>query len=154
MDTLRADIRHALRMMRRSPGFTITAVSALALGIGANTAIFTVVDAVLLKPLPYPDPDRVVQLMLKSPQGSGATASVPLYNTWRAQDRVLQDVTAYDLGGPGINLSGGDRPEQVKGIHVSREYFHLFNAPVARGRTFTQDEDRPRGPRVVIMSFG
>ena len=154
MDTLRADLKHALRMMRRSPGFTITAVSALALGIGANTAIFTVVDAVLLKPLPYPDPDRVVQLMLKSPQGSGATASVPLYNTWRAQDRVLQDVTAYDLGGPGINLSGGDRPEQVKGIHVSREYFRLFDVPVARGRTFTQDEDSPRGPRVVVMSFG
>src|SRR5579862_612218 len=115
MDTLRADIRHALRMMRRSPGFTITAVSALALGIGANTAIFSVVDAVLLKPLPYPHPERVVQLMLHGPQGNADIASVPVYNAWRTEDRVFDDVTAYDFGGPGLNLSGGDRPEQVKG---------------------------------------
>ena len=154
METLLADLKHALRMLRRSPGFTITAVSALALGIGANTAIFSVVNTVLLKPLPYPQPDRVVQLMLRSPQGSGAIASVPIYNTWRAQDRVLEDVTAYDLGGPGLNLSGGDRPEQVKGVRVSREYFHLFGVPMIKGRAFTADEDVPRGPRVAVISFG
>jgi putative ABC transport system permease protein len=154
MDTLIADLKHALRMLRRSPGFTLTAVSALALGIGANTAIFSVVDAVLLKPLPYPEPGRVVQLMIRSPQGSGAAASVPIYNTWRAQDRVLADVTAYDMGGPGLNLSGGDHPEQVRGVRVSREYFQLFGVPMMKGRPFTAEEDLPRGPRVAVIGFG
>jgi putative ABC transport system permease protein len=88
------------------------------------------------------------------PQGSGAIASVPIYNTWRAQGRVLEDITAYDLGGPGLNLSGGDRPEQVKGVRASREYFHLFGVPMIKGRAFTADEDSPRGPRVAVVSFG
>jgi putative ABC transport system permease protein len=154
MDTLIADLKHSLRMLRRSPGFTLTAVSALALGIGANTAIFSVVDTVLLKPLPYPEPGRVVQLMLRSPRGSGAIASVPIYNTWHAQDRVLADVTAYDMGGPGLNLSGGDRPEQVRGVRVSREYFQLFGVPMMKGRSFTAEEDLPRGPRVAVIGYG
>jgi len=154
MDTLIADLKQALRVLRQSPGFTATAVSALALGIGANTAIFSVVNTVLLKPLPYPQPDRVVQLMLHDPQGNAPIASVPIYNIWRAQDRVLEDVTAYDFGGPGLNLTGGDHPEQVKGIRVSREYFRLLGVPVAQGRAFTADEDLPRGPRVAVVSFG
>jgi putative ABC transport system permease protein len=149
---MNADLKLAFRMLRRSPGFTATAVSALALGIGANTAIFSVVDAVLLKPLPYPDPDRMVQLMLRP--GSGVTASVPIYNALRGLDRVLEDVAAYDFGGPGLNLSGGDRPEQVRGVHVSREFFRLFGARMAHGRAFTAAEDLPRGPRVAVMSYG
>ena len=154
MDTLINDLKHTIRMLRRTPGFTVTAITALALGIGANTAIFSVVNAVLLKPLPYPDPDRIVQLMGVSPQGSFAAASVPLYNVWRAQTQILQDVAAYDTGGPGINIVGGDRPEQVKGIHVSHEFFRLFGVPITLGRAFTPDEDRPRGPNVVVISDG
>ena len=133
METLIHDLKHALRMLRQSPGFTATAISALALGIGANTAIFSVVNAVLLKPLPFPEPDRIVPLMNSSPQGTFPGACVPKYNVWRAQTQVLEDVAAYDTGGPGLNLSGGDRPEQLKGIHVSHEFFHLFGAPVALG---------------------
>jgi putative ABC transport system permease protein len=154
VDAFLGDIRHAFRVLRHSPGFTATAICALALGIGANTAIFSVVNAVLLKPLPYPQPDRIVQLMNSSPQGSFAAASVPKFNVWQAQTQVFEDVAAYDLGGPGINLSGGDRPEQVTGIHVSREFFRLFGAPLARGRTFSAEEDRPRGDRVVVLSNG
>ncbi len=150
MDTLISDLKHTIRMLRRTPGFTVTAIAALALGIGANTAIFSVVNAVLLKPLPYPDPDRIVQLMGVSAQGSFAAASVPLYNVWRAQTQILQDVAAYDTGGPGINIVGGDRPEQVKGIHVSHEFFRLFGVPITLGRAFTADEDRLRGPNVVV----
>ena len=142
METLVNDLKHAFRMLRRSPAFTATAVSALALGIGANTAIFSVVNTVLLKPLPFPEPDRIVQLMNRSPQGTFPGASVPKYNVWRAQDKVLEDVAAYDTGGPGINIAGGERPEQVEGIHVSREFFRLFGAPVILGRTFSHDEDR------------
>ncbi len=154
MDTFLQDLKHSLRLFRRSPGFTATAIAALTLGIGANTAIFSVVYNVLLKPLPYPDSANIVLLMNSSPQGNFPAASVPKFNIWRAQSQVLTDVAAYDTGGPGINITGGDRPEQVKGIHVSREFFNLFGAPVALGRTFTADEDRPGGANVVVISNG
>ncbi len=154
METLVHDLKHALRMLLRSPGFTLTAVVALALGIGANTAIFSVVNTVLLKPLPFPQPDRIVVLVNTGPQGNFPGASVPRYNTWRAQGLVLQDVAAFDTGGPGINITGGERPEQVKGIHVSHEFFDLFGASTQLGRSFTPDEDRPRGGNVVVISNG
>jgi putative ABC transport system permease protein len=154
LEILASDVKHAFRTFRRSPGFTVTAVAALALGIGANTAIFSVVDTVLLKPLPFPSADRIVILMNSSPQGNGPAASVPKYNVWRSQTQALQDVAAYDAGGPGLNLSMGDRPEQIKGIHVSREFFQLFGAQTQLGRTFTPEEDRPRGGNVAVLSNG
>jgi predicted permease len=154
MEKLIADLKHALRMFRQSPGFTLAAVSALALGIGANTAIFSVINTVLLTPLAFPEPDRIVALEETSPQGKAPWASVPKFNTWRRQTRVLEDVSAYDAGGPGLNLGGGDRPEQVKGIHVSHEFFHLFGADTMLGRTFTAEEDRPGGPRIAVLSNG
>ncbi|MBZ5591601.1 MAG: ABC transporter permease [Acidobacteriia bacterium] len=154
MDTLLQDLKHSLRILRQSPGFTVTAIAALALGIGANTAIFSVVNTVLLTPLPYPQPDRIVQLMSATPQGNFPGASVPKYNIWRAQTQVLEDVAAYDAGGPGINISGGERPEQLKGIHVSYEFFHLFGANPVLGRTFSKAEDFPRGGNAVVLSNG
>ena len=154
MDTFGADLKQALRVLRQSPGFTATAIAVLALGIGANTAIFSVINAVLLMPLPYPDAGRIVILENTSPQGRGPAASVPKYNVWRRQTSVLEDVAAYNTGGPGINLSGSDRPEQVKGIHVSHEFFHLFGAPIALGRTFTAQEDSPHGGNFVVLSNG
>ncbi len=99
-------------VFRQSPGFAVVAVSALALGILANTATFSVINAVLLRPLPFPDPDRIVVLMNSSPQGSGRAASVPKYNTSRKRTNSLEYVSVYDTGGPGLNLSGGDHPEQ------------------------------------------
>jgi len=154
MGTFVTDVKHAFRMFRQNPGFTATAVSALALGIGANTAIFSVINAVILKPLPFPDAERIVVLMNSSPQGSGPAASVPKYNVWRKQTQALEDVAAYDTGGPGLNLSGGDRPEQLKGIHVSHEFFRLFGAQTLLGRTFAAEEDRPRGGNVAVLSNG
>jgi predicted permease len=154
METLWMDLKHAFHMLRQSPGFTATAITALALGIGANTAIFSVVNTVLLKPLAFPEPDRIVTLLTTTPQGSFPGASVPKYNTWRRQTQVLEDVSAYDTGGPGLNLGGGDHPEQLKGIHVSYEFFHLFGARAAIGRTFTAAEDRPRGGNVIVLSDG
>jgi len=154
VDVLLQDIRYACRTLRRSPGFAATAIAALALGIGANTAIFTVINTVLLQPLSYPDPDRLVQLELSSPQGKGNITSIPKFNIWKEQAQVFQDVSAYDQGGPGINLTGGDRPEQLKGIHVSSSFFQLFGARVVAGRTFSSEEDRPGGPPVVVVSGG
>jgi hypothetical protein len=133
------------------PGFTIAAVLALALGIGANTAIFSVVNTVLLKPLTYPEPDRIVQFLLTSPEGSGPAASVPKFAIWKAQTNTFQDVAAYDFGGPGWNLTGGAYFEQVKGIHVTQDYFKLFGAQIERGRAFTHEDDTPHGPHAVMI---
>ncbi|MGC1186495.1 MAG: ABC transporter permease [Candidatus Acidiferrales bacterium] len=154
LENLSTDIRYALRMLRKSPGFTIVAILTLALGIGANTAIFSVVNTVILQPLAYPNPDRLVELEMTSPQGNSNITSVPKFNIWREQTQVFDSVAAYDLSGPGINLTGVDLPEQLKGIHASADYFRVFGAPVALGRTFTSGEDRPGGPDVVVISNG
>jgi len=153
-EVLLQDIRYACRTLRRSLGFAATAIAALALGIGANTAIFTVVNTVLLQPLSYPDPDRLVQLELSTSQGNGNITSIPKFNIWKEQTQVFQDIAAYDQGGPGINLTGGDRPEQLKGIHVSSGFFQLFGARVVAGKTFSAEEDRREGPPVVVLSGG
>ena len=147
------DVKHALHLFIKSPGFTITAVSALALGIGANTAIFTVVNAVLLKPLSYPDAERIVEIELSGPQGNAAIASIPKFHIYQQQTSIFKEVAAYDFAGPGYNLTG-DRPEQVHGIHVTESYFRLFGAPVMLGRTFTPQEDLPHGGNAVVLSYG
>ncbi len=153
MDEFWQDLRYSLRTLLSSPAFTITAIAAIALGIGANTAIFTVVNTILLKPLSYPDPERIVQLMNITPDGNWAGSSPTKFNNWRAQTSVLEDVSAYDFGGPGFNLTGAV-PEQVHGIHVSEAFFRLFGAPVILGRTFTPQEDSPNGGHVVVISYG
>jgi putative ABC transport system permease protein len=147
------DVKHALHLFAKSPGFTIAAVSALALGIGANTAIFTVVNAVLLKPLTYPDADRIVQIELTSPNGNAAYASVPKFEIWRQQTSVFKDVGAYDFAGPGFNITG-DRPEVVHGAHVSEAWFRVFGVPFTLGRGFTPGEDLPHGGKVAVLSYG
>ena len=95
MDTLLKDLKHSLRMFLRSPGFTIAAVAALALGIGANTAIFSVINTVLLKPLEYPDPDRIVQFVNTSPNGAFPAASVTKFNLWRLWNFALDGVVSF-----------------------------------------------------------
>src|SRR5262245_23324234 len=137
-------------MMRQTPAFTLAAVAALALGIGANTAIFSVVNAVLLKPVPYPDPDRIVMFMNTSPQGQGAAASPAKIQHWREQSSVVQDAAAFRFGV--VNYTGGEIPEQLRSGQVSADFFKLFGAPVVQGRTFSADEDRPNGPKAAILS--
>ena len=141
------------RQFAQAPGFTIAAVTALALGIGANTAIFSVVDAVLLKPLSYPDPDRIVELLLTSPAGVTAGSSATRFNVWRQETAIFQDVAAYEYASRGVNLTGAF-PEQIRAIHVSAAYFRLLGAPVVQGRPFTAEEDRPNGPHVAVLSYG
>jgi putative ABC transport system permease protein len=149
---LLGDVKHAFRVFRQAPAFTVTAITALALGIGANTAIFSVVNTVLLRPLPYPNADRMVELRLAFPQGGQDVISIPDLVAMRELTEALQEVAAYDYSGPGINLTGGDLPVQVKGVHVSAEYFRLFGAPVALGRSFTPEEDHPGGGNFVVIS--
>jgi putative ABC transport system permease protein len=153
MGSLWNDIKHSVHMFIKNPGFAIAAVAALALGIGANTAIFTVVNAVLLKPLSYPNADRIVAFLLTSPDGSNPIGSIPKFHIWQQQTSVFKEVAAFDFAGPGFNLTG-DRPEQIHGIHVTEGYFRLFGAPVMLGRTFTPQEDSPNGGKVVVLSYG
>jgi putative ABC transport system permease protein len=153
METIAADLRHALRVLWKSPGFTLVAVAALAFGIGANTAIFSVVNAVLLSPLPYPDAERMVQVQRGFPNGSGNSQSIPKFFNARRND-LFEAMAAYDFEGPGLNLSGGDRPERVKAIHASADFFRVFGVAPALGRGFVADEDRPGGQRVAVLSDG
>ena len=147
------DFKHSLRMFAQNPAFTIPAVLALALGIGANTAIFSVINTVLLKPLTYPEPERIVQFMLVFRNNSGPGASVPKFMNWKSQANVFEDVAGYDFGGPGLNLTGGAFPEQVQGIHVTADYFRLFGARPLYGRTFSTQEDSPHGGHVAVLKL-
>jgi putative ABC transport system permease protein len=148
------DLKHALRMLLHSPGFTIAAVAALTLGIGATTAIFSVINTVLLKPLTYPDTDRIVQFHVDTPTGPDFGGSPTRFNILREQTQAFQDVVAYEFNAIGLSLTGGAYPEQVHAIHVTADYFHLFGAPVIEGRTFNADEDRPNGAHVAVLSYG
>jgi len=152
LELLWQDVRFGMRQLLRNPGFTLAAVAALALGIGANTAIFTVVNAVLLKPLTYPNADRIVEFLSTSPSGSINWATIPKFHNWQQQTSVFKEVAAYDWTGPGFNIAG-DRPEQIHGIHVTEGYFRVFGAPVILGRTFTPQEDAPNGGKVVVLSY-
>ncbi len=152
MGELIQDLQYSFRTFLRSPGFTLTALAALALGIGANTAIFSVVNTVLLKPLVYPEPGRIVALMNINRQGTNGASSPTKFNLYRAQASVLQDVAAYH--NTILNITGNENPEQVAGMEVSEAFFRLFgNAPVL-GRGFTKEEDLPKGGNVVVISDG
>src|SRR2546425_714161 len=151
MDGLLAALRYACRVIVKNPAFSAVAIAALALGIGANAAIFSVVNGVLLQPLPYSEPERLMRLCRKYPNGEGCAVSLPKFMTWR-RAQAFDAMTAYDFAGPGVNLSGGDRPEQVRGIHVSADYFRVFGTIPAIGRTFTAEEDRPGGAYVAVLA--
>ena len=144
------DLKHSLRMFAQSPAFTLAAVSALTLGIGVNTAIFSVVNTVLLRSIPFPNPDRLVLFMNTSPQGSGPSASPAKFQHWRRQDSVVEDVAAFRFGV--VNFTGGTFPEQLRSAQVSADFFKLFGGQTVLGRTFSEEEDLPKAPRVVVLS--
>jgi predicted permease len=152
MGTFLADLRYALRTLRSNAGFTAVAMTALALGIGANTAIFTVVNAVILAPLPYPQPDRLVRLGRQYPGGNSYSNSIPKYMVWR-QNNVFDAMTLYEQGGLGMNLGTGGHPEQAKASHVSKDYFQVFGVSPALGRSFNQAEDLPHGAAAAVLSY-
>ena len=149
-ETFVRDLKHSLRMFAQSPAFTLAAVAALTLGIGANTAIFSVVNAVLLKPVSFPDPDRVVMFMNTSPQGTGTAASPAKLQHYREQTEVVQDVTGFRTGI--VNYTSGTFPEQLRSGQVTADFFRLFGAPLIRGRGFTAAEDLPDAAKVVVLS--
>jgi predicted permease len=145
------DFRYAVRTLARSRGLAAVTILTLGLGIGASTAIFSVVDAVLLKPLPYPTPDRLVTLVSTVTQGTIPLESSRRFNAWRLQTQTFEDVTAYTM--KVSNLTGQDA-DQILSFWTNESFFHVFGARMAHGRPFTVDEDRPGGRSVAILTFG
>lgn len=152
METLIQDIRYGLRTLRKSPGFTTVAVITLALGIGANTAIFSVVNTVLLAKLPYRDPDRLVMVWGINPQQGGEIFPVSpgVFAAWKSESKVFAGVAAStdDLD----TITGAGDPEMVVGYDFSADYFNVIGAKPELGRTFLPEEDRPGGPNVAVLS--
>src|SRR3954466_11969079 len=150
MEAFVKDLKHSFRMFVQSPAFSLAAVAALTLGIGANTGIFSVVNAVLLKPVAVPDPDRVVVFMNVTPRGSGPAASPAKFAHYRQQTDIVQDVSAFNTGV--MNYTGGNFPEQLRSGRVSADFLKLVGAPFLRGRNFTAEEDLPQGPKAAVIS--
>jgi putative ABC transport system permease protein len=148
------DLRYGLRMLTKSPGFTAVAVLTLALGVGANAAIFSVVNAVFLRPLPYPDSARIVTIWETEPSGPGQLFpdTGPDFVDWKAQNRVFDDMGAVFIGRAA--LTGTAEPLQLQGFEVSPEIFRLLGAQPALGRNFTADETQAGHYGVVILSYG
>jgi putative ABC transport system permease protein len=154
MQSLIQDLRYGARMLLKAPGFTLIAVITLALGIGANTAIFTVVNTVLLRPLSYSEPERIMRLAPEWPNESFRNASEPKFIFWREHSQAFDGVAATIGIGSGVNLSGGSEPEFVTGVRVSADFFRVLGVNPAIGRGFTKEEDSQNGERVVILSHG
>jgi putative ABC transport system permease protein len=150
MSSLLRDIRHSVRTLRQSPGFTAVAVLTLAIGIGANTAIFSFVDAMLLKPLPYPDADRIVRVMEKPPRGERNGISTLNFLDWQRDNTVFDFMSAQT--GDAVTLTGGSEPVQIRGGLVSAGYFKVFGAEPSLGRTFLPGEDQLGKHQVAVIS--
>jgi putative ABC transport system permease protein len=144
------DIKHALRMFVQSPAFALAAVAALTLGIAVNTAIFSVVNAVLLRPLPFPQADRIVFFMSTGPNGPGFPGASPAkFAHFQQQTEVTELASAFNSFL--VNYTDGSFPEQLRGGRVSADFFRLLGAQTMMGRTFSAEEDRPRGDRVAVL---
>src|SRR5262245_19507901 len=152
MESLLKDVRHGIRSLLKHRGFTAVAVVTLALGIGANTAIFSVVNAVLLRPLPYPHPDRLVALSATSTDDPDISISYPDYLDWRAQQTVFDDMAAR-LPTGGI-ITGANEPERVIGRMVTPSFFSTLGVQPMLGRGFTEAENTPGAAPVMVISYG
>ncbi|MGH7248399.1 MAG: ABC transporter permease, partial [Pseudomonadota bacterium] len=150
MHSLANDVRFGVRAMRKSPGFTAVAILTLALGLGANTAIFSFVDGVLLKPLPFPDAGQIVDVWEKPPHGKENGVSTLNYLEWAHQNSVFKYTAAAT--GALVTLTGAGEPEQFKAQLVGAKYFDLFGVAPSLGRTFAAGEDQPGKGNVVVLS--
>ena len=150
MRNLIQDLRFGLRSLAKNPGFTAVAVLTLALAIGANTAIFSFIDALLLKPLPYRNPERIVRVMERGMSGGTNTVSPLNYLDWRDQNTVFEYMAAQGIGS--AVLTGSGEPVQLRGSRVGAHYFDIFGIRPALGRTFAADEDREGKSEVAVIS--
>lgn len=144
------DLIYGLRWLRKHPGFTALSVLTLAVGIGVNTAMFSVVHAVLLKPLPYPEAERIVWMTESGPEVSNRWVSYPNFLDWRARNQVFESMSTFR--GWSVNLTGADRPENINSRMVTAGYFKVMRATPLLGRDFTEADDQPDAPLVTIIS--
>ena len=145
-----SDLKFALRQLLKNPGFTTVAVLTLALGIGANTAIFSVVDAVLLRPLPYPDSAQLVWLCERGPDWSGGSISYPNFIDWKNQQSVFEKFGVYN--GNNFTLTRAGEPVLLAGALMSAEVFAALRTQPEIGRVFREDEDKPGAAPVALIS--
>ena len=156
LDELRQDVRYAVRTLRRAPGFTIAAVLTLALGIGANTTMFGIMNATVLQRLPFPEPERLVMLWTVpiADRGNFNIVSMPNYQDWLERSRSFAHIGLMDSAGRGYSLTGQGEGEQVPGLRVTASFFSVLGIPPMLGRTFLAAEEEPGRDRVVVLSHG
>ena len=152
VETLWRDLRHGLRVLLKSPGFTVIAVLSIALGIGANTAVFSVVQAVLLRPLPYPEPDRLVRVGEQVTEGA---VSIPEYEFWKQHSSVFTSVAGYRGFGEASLISGGNH-EWAQALTVTADFLRTLGVTPVLGREFTSAETRPEDqrPSYLLTTYG
>src|SRR6202048_684369 len=152
METLFRDVRYGIRSLLKRPGFAAIAVLTLALGIGANTAIFSVVNAVLLRPLPYPNADRIMVLSESSGPGQDFSVALPDYFDWRTDTKTFEHLACTHK--ESRNLSGIPvrEPERISSNSVTRNFFDVIGVAPQLGRVFSEDEDKVDAPPVVVIS--
>ncbi|HJY28929.1 MAG TPA: ABC transporter permease [Pyrinomonadaceae bacterium] len=146
------DLTYALRWLRKNSGFTVLAVLMLAVGIGVNTAMFSVINAVLLQPLPFPEPDRIVWMNESGPEIKNRELSYPNFVDWRRRNQVFESMALFR--GWSVNLSGTDKPENLDTRMVTSDYFKVMRATPMLGRDFTPEDDQPGAADVTIISYG
>ncbi len=153
-DEMFQDLRYGLRMLLKNPGFTLIAIVTLALGIGANTTIFTMANSMLLKPLPFKDPERLVMVWRTNAEQTAkdVPSSVPLFIDWQQRNQVFEQMTAFTNGR--FNLASADAAALVRGANVSAGFFETLGVPPLLGRGFLPDEDKPGAEAVVVLSYG
>ena len=154
METLLQDIRYAFRMIAKSPGFAILAVVAFALGIGANTAIFSVVNAVLLRPLPYPHSEELIRLGERTPAFPFGSVSYPNFMDWREGQHAFSDLSLFRRENINFALGGASdvEPQRLVAARVAGGFLDILGLPPQLGRFFTGEEDSPGGPKVTVLS--
>src|SRR5262252_7096282 len=149
------DLRYSLRQLLKHPGFTFVAIVTLALGIGANTAIFSIVNAVLLRPLPYPQPDRLVLIRERTNIFESGSVSLPNYLDWRARQRGFTDLALFRRGDANLSGAASDvEAERVGSARVSYNFLSVLGVPPKLGRDFRESDDVPHCKKVALISDG
>ena len=153
LERIGQDFRYAIRTLSKSRGFTLLAVATLALGIGATTAIFTVVHSVLLRPLPFPEPERLLMIWERPPKRDHRNpASMYNFLAWKERNRAFEAMSAFHQFP--MNLLGGDEPVQITGTAATADFFRVLAVPPLLGRTFAPGEDGPAASPVVVLTYG
>jgi putative ABC transport system permease protein len=153
MQTLLQDIRYGIRMLLKNPGFTAVAVLALTLGIGANTAIFSVLNSVSIRPLPYREPQRLLMVWESWKNQGSAPVAWPTFLDWHAQNDVFDAIAGYSWG-EALSLTGANEPEQVPWLSTATSFFAVIGVEAMINRTFSGGDEKPGSEPVVVVSHG